>query len=49
MRKVAEMEVEIEQFAKSTKDISDIMTLIQAILDDPAVRALLETIVDCGK
>lgn len=38
------MEVDVEQFAKSTKNFADIMTLIQTILDEPAVRELLETI-----
>lgn len=36
----------VEQFAKSANDTADIQKLIQAILDEPAVRALLETITE---
>ena len=43
-RRAAAMEKQVEQIAESTKDTAAILTLIQAILDDPAVRALLESI-----
>lgn len=36
----------VEQFAKSANDTADILKLIQTILDDPAVRALLVTITE---
>ena len=39
----------IKQFTSSTKDIADILTLIQVILDNPTVRAVLETIDDLWK
>ena len=43
-RRAAAMEKQVEQIAESTKDTAAILSLIQAILDDPAVRALLGSI-----